>query len=435
MVNYILLGLGTTGRATALWCKQKGFSGLIVDDAKDAALAFVDKEKLLFPVMTSDEFCHEKLDLKNTIAVTSPGFPYSNRAFKKVEELHIPIISEVELAFREYQNIPPLIGVTGTNGKTTVVELITHIIKVSGKKAKAIGNIGTPLIEAFSSNEIPDWFVVELSSFQLALTYSRRFSIGCWLNISPNHLDWHASMEEYSLAKEKLFSLTCEDGVFFMHDSIQCVPKHEGSQVIRYGGKSYLRAYQDKIVFGKEEGVLPDQLKEAPQHDKDNFLVAYGVARSIGISQKSIVEAFATFKKPSHRIEFVRKIGGTSYIDDSKSSNVASTEAALFSCESPIVLIAGGVHKGSPYISWAGFSEKVSAIVAIGQSKEKIAQDMGGKIPVIFASSLEEAVKIASKINASGTVLLSPGCSSFDMFHDYKDRGRQFKEIVRSLAS
>jgi UDP-N-acetylmuramoylalanine--D-glutamate ligase len=439
MNNYILLGLGTTGKATASWCHRKGFSAYIVDDAKEAAVAFVEKEKLFLPVMTSVEFCSciDKLPLKNSIAVTSPGFPYQNSAFKKVEELKIPIVSEVELALRLVKNIPPLIAVTGTNGKTTVVELITHIINASGKKAKAIGNIGTPLIEAFTEESFPDWFVVELSSFQLALTFSRRFSIGCWLNISPNHLDWHSSMEEYVDAKVKLYSLTLQDGFFFMHDTIQYALPGVGARVIRYGEqeKSSLHIVQGKIAFDKEEGILPKELLCAPEHDRDNFLAAYGVARTLGIASKTIHDAYASFKKPSHRIEFVQKIRNITYIDDSKSSNVASTEAAISSCDAPIVLIAGGVHKGSPYSSWGSFSDKVKAIVAIGQAKEKIAHDVGDKIPVTFAPSLEEAVKIASKLNPSGTVLLSPGCSSFDMFHDYKDRGRQFKEIVRSLNS
>lgn len=443
MTAYILLGLGRTGRATASWCYKNGFSCCIVDDAKESAENWVKKENFPFSVMSSEEFCvfSEKsttIFSKETVCVTSPGIPYSNKAFKKIEALQIPIISETELALKIVKNIPPLIAVTGTNGKTTVVELITHIINFSGKKAEAIGNIGTPLIEAFSaSGPFPDWFVVELSSFQLALTSSRRFSIGCWLNISPNHLDWHASMDEYRQAKEKLYSLTLPDGLFFIHESIPFTPtSNDGAMLYHYGNNenSLLRQNHDTIVFGKEESFLPEKLRHAPQHDRDNFLVAFGVCRSIGIRQECIIEAYGAFKKPSHRIEFVRKIGNVTYIDDSKSSNVASTEAALYACEAPIVLIAGGVHKGSAYSSWKQFSNKLSAIIAIGESKEKIAADVGDAIPVLFAASLTEAVQRASKIDSSGTVLLSPGCSSFDMFRDYKDRGQQFKDIVRALT-
>lgn len=429
MIKYIILGLGKSGKATAAWCKRQGFSACIVDDAKESAQGFAENENISYLVMDSEEFCayaQNTVFSPDVCCITSPGLPYSNKAFKKIAELQIPIISEVELALRSCKNIPPLIAVTGTNGKTTVVELITHIINHSGKAAKAVGNIGTPLIEAFSSQDaFPDWFVVELSSFQLALTFSRRFSISCWLNISPNHLDWHSSMEEYKQAKEKLHSLTHPDGLFFMHESIKSTSiQGEKPCLIRYGVKK-----TDEI------SLLPKSLQHAAQHEQDNFLVAYKVAISLGISSQTVIEAFSTFLKPAHRLEFVRKMGLVTFIDDSKSSNVASTEAALYSCSPPVVLIAGGVHKGSPYTSWGDFSEKVCAIIAIGEAKEHIARDVGHKIPVLFAPSLSEAVKVASMMNSSGTVLLSPGCSSFDMFRDYKDRGRQFKEIVRSLSS
>ena len=205
--------------------------------------------------------------------------------------------------------------------------------------------------------------------------------------------------------------------------------------MIRYGKKGCVRDEEGMVLFNDEKDPLPDTLLHAPRHDVENYLVAFGVARTLGISAHTIRESFATFKKAPHRIEFVKKIGCISYIDDSKSSNVASTEAALLSCEPPIALIVGGVHKGSSYAPWKKFAERISAVIALGESKERIKNDIGDALPVHYASTLSEAVIMASQTIEKGTVLLSPGCSSFDMFRDYKDRGRQFKEIVRSLPS
>lgn len=416
-MKYIILGLGKSGKATLKWCQKNFASAIVIDDSLESALEWVRAESVCCDVYSSEIFLASNCVIDSSdICILSPGIPKKHQVYSFLQD-KIPIISEVELALRTLKGrFPQMIAVTGTNGKTTVVTLLTHVLNTCGIRAQAIGNIGTPVIEALTQEEpFPERFVVELSSFQLEHIFSPAFSIGCWLNIAPNHLDWHSSMDEYVQAKGKLPSLMQRQGIFFLHESIS-YPMPSSLKVIPYGRNT------DSV-----EGLGIEAT-----HDLDNFLVVAKIAGTFGIGLEAVKEAYKTFKKPRFRLERVGHIDGITYINDSKSTNIASTEAALEACEAQLVLIAGGVHKGASYSSWKRFAGKVISIVAIGQAKNLIKDDVGETIPVVFASSLQEAVSLASRIcDFSGTVLLSPGCSSFDMFTDYVDRGRQFSEIVR----
>jgi UDP-N-acetylmuramoylalanine--D-glutamate ligase len=283
----------------------------------------------------------------------------------------------------------------------------------------------------------PDWFVMELSSFQLELMQQRSISFGCWLNLEPNHLDWHADMNEYRQAKEKIVSLVRPEGICVVHESIVCTPS-QGVRLLRYGKNSTSDLFYRQaqvLLYGKPQGALPEVLVEASAHDKENYLAAFALSSFAGVGTDVIRESYETFKKPSHRIEFVIDRRGIQFWDDSKGTNVAATIAAVEAVPGPIVLIAGGVHKGASYSPWKeAFKGKVKAIFAIGQAKELIAQDVGDFIPVRCVDSLEEAVRCSTAhLTAPFSVLLSPGCSSYDMFCDYKERGSKFQEIVRAI--
>lgn len=412
----LIVGLGKSGRSVAMWCKAQQQSCCLYDDDREKAISFARE----YGFQTFGDAFLASI----TTCVLSPGVQLSHPVVVACREMGVEVISEVEFALRIVKDNPPkMIAVTGTNGKTTVVELVTHIFLCAGRRCEAIGNIGRPFLDAFQQADAwPDWYIVELSSFQLMTTSSPLFTIGCWLNLSANHLDWHSSMDEYARAKQHLAQLVKKEGLFLYHTSIPTLDVPVQARVCR---------------FGENHDDLPGSLLGGPKHDIDNYLAAKAVCLAAGIDAETIKNSYATFTKPHHRIEFVATIDGISYWDDSKGTNIAATAAAVAAMKENTVLIAGGVHKGASYAPWRKtFPGKVVSVMAIGQAKELIAADIGDVIPVRTFQTLEEAVLAASKVGVSPyAVLLSPGCSSLDMFRDYKERGIAFQNIVRSLRS
>jgi UDP-N-acetylmuramoylalanine--D-glutamate ligase len=261
--------------------------------------------------------------------------------------------------------------------------------------------------------------------------------MGGWLNVAPNHLDWHPSMDEYRRAKQRLAQLVVKDGLFVCHHSLPPLEFVPEARVLRYGrlGGDLTLEGQTIVYKGEEVGCLPPSVSKGFPHDVDNYLAAFSLSVEAGIEPALIAESYQVFKKPHHRIEFVGEFNGIKYFDDSKGTNIAATAAAVAAVPGPVVLIAGGVHKGASYAYWKqAFSGKVQAIVAIGQARHIIASDVGDEIPVQFAQTLQEAVaKSTCAIPPPCSVVLSPGCSSFDMFRDYSERGDQFQQCVKLL--
>ena len=401
----LVLGMGRSGRAVAGVCQSRNIPFLAFDDKKL-------QEASPYPIYNAldaslyPKFCGVSL---GNICVVAPGIPLQHPLIKLCQKNDLEVISEVEFAYRMVEdNVPNMVAVTGTNGKTTVVLLLEHILKQNGTTVEAIGNIGTPMAEVFSrpKNSFPNLFVVEISSFQLMTTKSPMFAHGVCLNITPNHLDWHSSMEEYRKAKMHLGDLIRPGGTFACYPEISPVAE-------------FCVAHP-----------------HAAEHEKNNFAAAFHIAKKFNVSINEALSAYRTFVKPHHRIEFVGARGLISYYNDSKSTNVAATLAAVSTIPGKVVLIAGGVHKGSSYLPWKEpFIDKVIKIVAIGQASAQIASELKGGVEVVIAQTMNDAVQKASNIIGEPySVLLSPGCSSFDMFVDYKDRGDRFAEAVRSLG-
>jgi len=413
-----IVGLGKSGRAVADFCQKQNIPAAVFDD--------VQTENLPFPRITSVEDLPEE-----SWAVVAPGIKPVHPLLAQLCSREIPIISEIELGFRvAKEKQPNCIGITGTNGKTTVTECITKILNDANISAQSVGNIGTPFIEALSHTPWPEWFVVELSSFQLEHTFTPLFSAAAWLNITPDHLDWHPSWEHYFQAKQKLCSLVHEGSPCFCHETISTTEKN----ALTYGtSKECSIRLENTTIYaeGQARGKIP--LSITAQHEKENYLAAWCVAQTIGIDTLSINTSIESFTKSEHRIQFIVEKNGIQYWDDSKGTNVGATMAALEAVPGPIVLIAGGVHKGSSYSAWKRFKNKIAAIVAIGEAKEQIAHDLHDSISVLFANTLEEAIDRASSLSPH-SVLLSPGCSSFDMFQNYQERGRAFQKYVNQLS-
>jgi UDP-N-acetylmuramoylalanine--D-glutamate ligase len=392
MKTALVIGLGVSGEAAAQLLVKKGFSVTVFDDKiKKGPWTFVENPR--------------EVDLASfDLVIASPGISPHHSLYARALSEGKKVIGEMELGMQCSKQ--KAIAITGTNGKTTVTSLIAHILNASGIPARALGNIGTAISSYFLDPHPEEVLVVEVSSFQLETLNTPCFDIGIILNITPDHLDRYEGMREYAAAKCRL---------------VYC---------LKEGGT---------LIVGKEiAAIYGDLLCNFQTYDeaKGNNEAAWKIAARFGISQDQFNQALATFKIGPHRIEFVAKINGIAYYNDSKGTNVDAVIYALDRMASPVVLIAGGLAKKSSFTYWREkFNGRVRSIVAMGEAKEQIKEELGETTPVILAENLREAVGKATQIAAEGEcVLLSPGCASLDMFQNYADRGDQFKQCVLELG-
>ncbi len=406
----LVFGLGLTGRSVVEFLKSQGISFVAVDDKVKEPGVISSAEAL-------------QIDGIHRL-ILSPGIPQSHPLVQKHLKQGAEVIGDVELAFREFKGKkrrPKIIGITGSNGKTTTTLLTTHMLKSAGFHAVAVGNVEEPILKHI---ETPvDYLVLELSSFQLETIHTPLLDAAIVLNITPNHLDRHTSMEEYAGVKLHILDLALNRENCFVYDQIS------STNGIRFGRATNLEGRKVKGF-----GEIPQAIRKAESHDVLNFLAAFHLASTAKVTFKQAVDSYATFVKPPHRIEYVDAISGVQFWDDSKGTTVEATIRAVDTVPDPIILIAGGVHKGEPYTQWQTLKDRVHHIITLGKAAELIESDLKGMIPCTRVSSLKEAVLVAFKQAVPGfSVLLSPGCSSYDMFRDYKDRGIQFKAAVKEL--
>ena len=341
------------------------------------------------------------------------------------------VICVSAVAMNNYQSVQMY------TGKTTVVEFVSFALSRSGISAEAVGNIGIPLVERFFLHDepLPEVFVIELSSFQLEYTKRCPLKGAAYLNFAPDHLEWHGTLQEYNKAKCAIFSHVEPSGVCLVHPSVPLlsIPHTTFSATM----KTDIGTDGEHLFYkGKAMGELPTTLRGKLLHDTENFLTSVGLLVPSFLSYQQVKESWQCFQKGPHRIQLVDSCHTVSFWDDSKATNISSTEAAVKSLEGPIVLLAGGVHKGFSYSSWkAVFKDRVQAVIAMGQAKAAIRQDLMPEYTVIEATTLEDAfLKAVSIVPKMGHVLLSPGCSSFDMFSNYKERGDMFQKLVKSYC-
>lgn len=364
--------------------------------------------------------------------VVSPGVSPKHLLYKGARENGILITGEVELALSHFRG--KLLAVTGTNGKTTVTLLTEHILRTAGIKARALGNVGTPLCKYLLNPCDAEVFVIELSSYQLETMHTPVFDAAALLNITPDHLERYESMEEYIQAKCHLQHLMKPGASFFVQKQVASYLKN----VQTFGFEKECDLWTDQIVMTyreKVECILPLNYREMGKHDCENAMAAWALCCSFSISKQQFSSAFSSFKKPSHRVEFIRNVGGVSFYDDSKGTNIDAVVQAVRTMKGPVILIAGGVDKGASYMLWKEhFLGKVKQIVAIGQAAPKIYSELHPYFTIKLADTLEAAVQVAAIDAESGdSVLLSPGCSSFDMFQDYAHRGAEFQRNVNII--
>lgn len=436
MKKALVIGFGISGRSAASLLLDNGWNVVACDKNKTGILNHPEVQNLIHRVILKEE--SEVNDISSfDLAVLSPGIPPTVPIVLKVQKEKIELLGEVELALQFIHQ--PVIGITGTNGKTTVTLLVEHVLNASGKKAKALGNVGIPIGKEVS--ELKEEIVsLELSSYQLDTMKSKSLDAAVILNITPDHLDRYGTMEKYAESKFQIKNFLKEKKPLIVEEKtfqeygylLQNYPCK------RYGYENHLDYSTDgKDLFkkGKKVMAIPQKIEQSKSHDLENLLAAFALCETQGISHEQFMEAYLSFKKPHHRIEFVKEIRGVNFFDDSKGTNIDAVIRAVESMQGATYLIAGGVDKGAAYTPWIqAFNHKVKGICAIGQAAEKIQRDLADAIPVEICVDLKAAVEIAfDKASRGENVLLSPGCSSFDMFVDYVQRGKVFQSIVLEL--
>jgi UDP-N-acetylmuramoylalanine--D-glutamate ligase len=381
--------------------------------------------------------------LAQDLVVPSPGVPATLPALVAARDAGIPIWSEIDLASRFLRG--RLVAITGSNGKTTTTSLVAHILSGAGIPAIVAGNIGTPLISRVEDSTDRSVTVAEVSSFQLELIDSFRPDIAVLLNLTPDHLDRHASFEDYCRAKARLFRNQTERDFAVLNADDPVVARHAPSRprlcwfsrTRRVDAGASLR--DGRIVFNDQDGetALFDRsdIGLRGEHNVENVLAAASAAWLAGASPSAIAAGVRSFPGVEHRLEFVAEIGGVQFFNDSKATNVDAALKALGAFPRGLLVILGGKDKGSDYAPLIEpLRQRARLALLIGAAAEKIESHIGAAIPVVRAGTLDRALALAwERAQPGDTVLLAPACASFDQFENYEHRGRVFKQLVRTL--
>lgn len=442
----LVVGAGKSGLAAARFVLGKGARVVITDSGSPGTegglgeLAAAGAELSLgkYPGVRPEYF---------DILVVSPGVPLTVEPVQDAYRTGVPVLGELELAWRF--TAAPVVAITGTNGKTTTTTLIGEVLRDAGHNTLVAGNIGLPLVTEVDKYGRGDYIVAEVSSFQLETTRLFRPKVGVILNITPDHLDRHGTMKNYAGAKAKIFQNQGPEDFAILNGDDEATLRLSGgirSRVLLFSRRRELEvgAYvrEDKIVFNLGQGevkVCPvGELAIPGDHNLENALAATAVAAALGIEAGVLAGTLSRFKGVAHRLEYVTEINGVRYVNDSKGTNPDASIKALDSFKVPIVLIAGGLSKGSDFGEFAAkVKDKVRLMVVLGESAGAItgaAREKGFE-NVLPAGNFKEAVRLAHNAARPGEiVLLSPACASWDMFKNFEERGDLFKKLVFELA-
>jgi UDP-N-acetylmuramoylalanine--D-glutamate ligase len=380
---------------------------------------------------------HDLDRLDADLAILSPGIPPFAPIVRAIRSEHIDVWSEVELAYRLARC--DFLAVTGTNGKTTTTAMLGAILAEAGITSAAAGNIGWPLIEAIAAVPEGGAIAVEVSSFQLAATETFRPRIAVVLNIAEDHTDWHGSVDEYAAAKARIVANQTAEDAFLPNaadERAMEMASMTAARVVPFSSSTQPdHGIGVRAGFIVREGVRLLAVDDVPipgQAGLEDAVAAVGAALEYGLDPRAIARAVKSFRPLAHRLEVVATAGGISYIDDSKATNPHATLAAVRGLHD-VVLIAGGRSKGVDLSALAGTVPPVVAVVALGEARDAVAQAFDGVAPVEVVDTMKQAVRAArSKAKPGGSVLLSPGCASLDMYESYSARGEDFARCVRA---
>lgn len=434
----LIVGLGSTGLAVAVHLAERRRSAFVVDSrSAPPGLAGLRSACPDTPVVLETLDPRWLADIDEV--VLSPGLPIDTPIVEAASERGIPVVSDIELFAREAR--APVLAVTGSNGKSTVVTLVARILAAQGKRVPAGGNLGPPALELLRTDK-PEAYVLEISSFQMETTHELRPLAAALLNVSADHLDRHGSFERYAELKAKLLH-SAEQAVFNWDDPVVREMGRRHSHGIPYStrepvpdGYSVVVANDERWLARGLEPIMPAaQLRLPGRQGEANALAALALAEVLGGEPAPALEALRQFEGLPHRFSPVATVAGVAYVDDSKGTNVGATVAALESLSRPAVLIAGGLGKGMDFTPLARAArDRLKAAVLLGESAPALAEALAGICPIARADTMQAAVARAAGLATAGdTVLLSPACASQDMFADYRERGRTFAAAVREL--
>lgn len=459
----LVIGLARSGLAVANLLTTQGARVTVTDEKnKRELINNIKKLKKGIKILLGRQ---DSVRLKNLVSeydllVISPGVPQENPLVEKARKLKIPVVSEIEAAFNiassnlhwETLSSPPVVAVTGTNGKTTTCELIAAVLRSNGRRKVIVaGNIGTPLSGVVGRIRERTVLVLEISSFQLENVESFHPYVAVILNITPDHMDRHRTMGKYIQAKANIFKKQTEEDFCILNGDDKRCKVLEGkakSQVIFFSSKRALR--KGVFVEGKRIVSNLDSRAKVPSdrsellvkhvrvpgpHNLENALVAIAIGDIFSISRSKIRRAIEAFSGIEHRLEIVREIDGRRFINDSKATNVDACKRALETFPAPIILIMGGYDKGVPYRPLANLvREKVAALILLGQAASKIERELIGSVAIYRVDGMREGVELSYSLSQPGSsILLSPACSSFDMYSDFEERGKDFKRWIKEI--
>jgi UDP-N-acetylmuramoylalanine--D-glutamate ligase len=437
----VILGAGESGTGAALLAKAKGYEVFVSDKG---AMKDKYRDELVRNKIEFEEGGHsEERLLAASLVIKSPGIPDKAEIVSKLKAKGIEVVDEIEFAFRFIQG--KVIAITGTNGKTTTTLLTYHLLKSAGFSVALAGNVGESLAGKIAHGN-HDWYVLEISSFQLDGTKAFKPAIGVLLNITPDHLDrYDYKMENYVASKFRLvqnmdatdhFIYCADDDRIAAEISKQKPTPHlvnislKSDAAVKFDGKHMCFSFDEAFEISQSETML-----KGP-HNLINTMAAVSAAYLAGAKVKAIREGLKTFKNAPHRLEYIATINGVDFINDSKATNVDSVVYALGSYDQPLIWIAGGIDKGNDYnLVKDQVSKKVKALICLGTENDKLKNFFSGIVKRIQETQqVSELVRLALNEAQSGdVVLLSPACASFDLFKNYEDRGDQFRKAVLDL--
>jgi UDP-N-acetylmuramoylalanine--D-glutamate ligase len=442
----VIVGLGRTGLSCARYLRSRGWRIAVTDTRSEPpqleALLALDPQipvRLggLDAALLDDAVC----------VVASPGVPLSNPFFAEARRRGLMIVGDIELFALAVD--APVVGITGTNGKSTVTTLIGRMAERAGLAVRVGGNLGEPALELLlaAQSEVapPQLYVLELSSFQLEATVSLDLRAATVLNVSPDHLDRYASLQDYAAAKARIFA-RCDTAVVNLDDPLVMAMPRAGQHTLSFSLRASIGADYAVVAQSANDWWLTRHgepllalaaMKIKGLHNAANALAALALGEALGLPLQTMLTELASFPGLPHRSQWVADVSGVTYIDDSKGTNVGATLAAVGGMEGPLVMIAGGDGKHQDFGPLrAGFAGKVRHTVLIGRDAPALERVLAGVCSTQRCDSLEEAVRAAARAAHPGdTVLLSPACASLDMFQDYAHRGAVFTRAVRELAA
>ena len=445
--NVLVAGLGISGMAVSQFLQSRGHAVRACDDAANDAL--MEKRHLLdqmgIPV-TLKGFKEQDVAWADLVCA-SPGIPLDTPLFKSAKNHRVPVINELELAARYVEC--PMIAITGSNGKTTVTELICAMLRASGQTVFKGGNIGIPLIQFVESGDVADWVVAEVSSFQLDTSVQLAPDVAVLLNISRDHMDRYPEFGDYVASKRKIMAnQTAEDAIVYNANDPQTAGAVRGNKAQKAPFYWQLERLNDSamgaaitestltcMLNGKKIAFDLSQTALLGSHNKENIAAAAMASLIADATETGIQSTIATFEVLAHRIEPVRELDGVQYVNDSKATNVAAVIRALEAFNGPVILILGGRSKEDDFSTLIPFLQnRVKAVLLIGEAADLIERVFRGYGTSEKVTVMDQAITRANKLAEPGdTVLLAPGCASFDQYDHYKARGNHFKALVEAL--